>query len=147
MRTIGLDIPIDDPCSFCSYLEGDQPYTIVRRSDLVATFVTREQRGLPHLLVIPVQHRETILDLTDDEAAAVMREARDAARAIDTAFARPGIAVWQNNGVAAWQSIPHLHLHVAGTLEAGGTEWGPVQTIPVAATDEIAERIRAAWPA
>lgn len=44
------------------------------------------------------------------------------------------MAVWQNNGVAANQAIPHLHFHLAGTLPGGGTNFGDVPELSVAAT-------------
>ena len=94
----------------------------------------------------PYRHRETILDLTDDECAALMVEVRNAATAIDAAYQRPGISVWQNNGEAASQSIRHVHFHVAGTLDSGGTEWGPVEELPLAKTELIAKQVRAHWP-
>ena len=129
-------------CPFCAFLRGDKPYTILRRSELVATLVTREQRGMSHLLVVPVRHCPTILDLNDEESAALMREIRHAARIVDAAERRPGIAVWQNNGIAANQAVAHVHFHVAGTLEGGGTSWGEVPKLSVAETDAIARRLR-----
>jgi histidine triad (HIT) family protein len=36
-----------------------------------------------------------------------------AAMLIDRAHSKPGIAVWQNNGVPAEQAINHVHFHVA----------------------------------
>jgi hypothetical protein len=69
---------------------------------------------------------------------------RHAARVIDLADGRPGIAVWQNNGVPANQTIGHLHFHVAGTLDTGGTEWGDVPELSVAETDAIAEKLHRA---
>jgi histidine triad (HIT) family protein len=65
-----------------------------------------------------------------------------AARAIDAADGRPGIAVWQNNGIAADQTIPHVHFHVAGTFPDGGTERGHVKELSVEETDRIADRLR-----
>ncbi len=98
-------------------------------------------------MVVPIAHRETILDLTDDECSALMTEVRDAARAIDAAYQRPGISVWQNNGESASQSIRHVHFHVAGTLDSGGTEWGgQVEELSIAETERIAEGIRPYWP-
>jgi histidine triad (HIT) family protein len=61
-----------------------------------------------------------------------------AARAINDAYGRPGIAVWQNNGVPARQTIAHVHFHVAGTLPDGGTEWGEVREEPIEQTNAIA---------
>ena len=70
-----------------------------------------------------------------------MDEIRLAARAIDLAEARPGIAIWQNNGKPAAQAISHVHFHVAGTLSGGGTDWGTVREWSVAETDEVARRL------
>lgn len=139
-------IEIQDPgrCAFCAYLAGERPYTILWRRPLVATLVTREQRGISHVLVLPTRHTETILDLTDAEAAALMNDVRKVARLVDRAYQRPGIAIWQNNGSPAHQTIAHMHFHVAGTLDAGGTDWGPVPELPITDTDAIAARLLAA---
>ncbi len=141
-----IELPDDGPCAFCAYLDGSRPYTVLRRDGLVAVLVTREQRGVSHLLVIPVRHTPTILDLTDAEAEAVMTWLRRATSAIDQAERRPGISVWQNNGAAAGQAISHFHCHVAGTLPGGGTDFGSVEELEVADTDRIAERLRGAAP-
>lgn len=145
MSRSGIRLPDSEPCAFCAYLDGSRPFTFVARDAITATLVTQEQRGLPHLLVVPRTHRETILDLTDAEASAVIVAVKNAARAIDAAYKRPGIAIWQNNGETARQSIGHVHFHVAGTLDGGGTEWGEVEEISLAETEVIAERIRAHW--
>ena len=135
-------LPTSGSCPFCAFLRGEKPYTILRRSELVAILVTREQRGVSHLLVVPVRHCPTILDLRDEESGALMTEIRQAARIVDAAERRPGIAVWQNNGITANQAVAHVHFHVAGTLEEGGTMWGEVPKLSVAETDAIAERLR-----
>lgn len=137
-----LEIPQETDCAFCAYLRGDRPYTILSRDEVVATLVTREQRGLPHLLVIPVRHAPTILDLTDAESITMMRAVRTAAVLIDSVEKRPGIAIWQKNGLPAAQTIGHVHFHVAGTLPGGGTVFGDVKTLSVSQTDAIAARLR-----
>ena len=50
-----LDIPEQEPCAFCDYLSGARPFTILYRNDLIAVLVTREQRAIGHLLVLPVR--------------------------------------------------------------------------------------------
>jgi histidine triad (HIT) family protein len=146
MTSANIDVPDRETCAFCDYLSGVRPYTILERTDTVAALVTREQRGVGHVLVVPTAHRETILDLTADEAPAIMIEVVRVARAIDLAYERPGIAIWQNNGLPAHQSIPHVHFHVAGTLEEGGTDWGRVPELTVEQTDKVAEQLRANLP-
>lgn len=141
MTDSNLNIPDDEPCAFCDYLARRRPFTIVCESVLVAILVTREQRGIGHLLVLPVRHYPTLLESTAPERHALIDSLSSAAAAIDAAFERPGIAVWQNNGVAAHQAIGHLHFHVAGTLPEGGTDFGDVRELSIAETDAIAEKL------
>ena len=141
-----LDLPDNPDCAFCAYLRGERPYTILSCSPQTATFVTREQRGHPHLLVLPLRHVPSLLEMTDEEVAAVAVEVRNAASLIEKAYAKTGIAVWQNNGIPAHQSVPHLHFHVAGTLPGGGTEWGDVPALTVTQTDAIADQLRPHLP-
>jgi histidine triad (HIT) family protein len=143
MNTLtNIEVPHSEPCAFCAYLAGERPYTILSRTSEIATFVTREQRGHPHLLVLPIRHVSTILELSDLEAAAVAIGVREAAKLIDRAYSKTGIAVWQNNGVPAGQAINHVHFHVAGTLDGGGTEFGPVIELSINDTDEISRKLR-----
>jgi histidine triad (HIT) family protein len=137
-----LEIPERDTCAFCDYLSGRRPFTVLWTGPLIATLVTREQRGTPHVLVVTKRHCPTILDVTAEESAALMAGVVDAAKVIDKNFGRPGIAVWQNNGIPAHQDIPHVHFHVAGTRDGGGTEWGEVPELSVTETDYIAEMLR-----
>jgi histidine triad (HIT) family protein len=145
MNGSALQLPEADNCAFCSYLAGIRPYAVLWTESRVAVLVTQEQRGVGHVLVLPMRHVPTILDLADSEAGDLMLAVRDAAAMIDHTYERPGIAVWQNNGTAAHQAIPHLHFHVAGTLPEGGTDLGNVDEIPLkealAIRRELAPRI------
>ncbi|MEO5663430.1 MAG: HIT family protein [Nocardioides sp.] len=137
-----LVVPDAYPCAFCDYLSGARPFTILHRNELAAILVTREQRGIAHLLVVTTRHAPTILDLEADESHAVMDFVQSAARVIDEVEMRHGISVWQNNGVDAHQAIPHFHVHVAGTVPGGGTDWDHVRELAIEETDAIAERLR-----
>ena len=137
-----LVLPDAYPCAFCDYLSGARPFTILHREQDAAVLVTREQRGASHLLVVSTRHVPTILELQDAEAHAVIDLVRRSASAIDQVDRRPGISVWQNNGVDAHQAIPHLHFHVAGTVDGGGTDWDQVRELTVDETDAIVDRLR-----
>ncbi len=94
-----LLLPPSEPCSFCQYLAGTRPYTVLDRDELTAILVTYEQRGRGHVLVIPVEHRVTLLELSLAEQRALMHGVVRATRAISGAFDPEGVAVWQNNGI------------------------------------------------
>ncbi|WP_116948001.1 HIT domain-containing protein [Jiangella endophytica] len=138
-----IQVPIDDPCAFCEYLAGRRPYTIIDRDALTAVLVTREQRGRGHVLVVPVDHYETIIDVPTPVAEALMRSVQRWAAAIARAHSAEGLAVWQNNGIPAHQSVPHVHFHLAATLPEGGTHWDGVPTLSIRETDAIAETLLA----
>lgn len=145
-RAVPLVLPPDDPCAFCRYLAGETRSTILEQGPVVSILVTFEQRGVGHVLVVPTAHRPTILDLLPEEHGPLMGATARAAAAIRGAYDPEGIAVWQNNGIPAHQSVPHVHVHVAGTLPGGGTEWGDVARLPFEATDAVADRLRAHLP-
>lgn len=146
MSASALELPEVDACAFCSYLAGTRPYAILWTEARVAVLVTQEQRGIGHLLVLPTRHVVTLLDLADSEAEDLMLAVRDAAATIDRTYERPGIAVWQNNGTAAHQAIPHLHFHVAGTLPGGGTNLGDVNEVPLEETLAIGRKLATQIP-
>ena len=140
-----LRVP-DGDCSFCAYLAGERPYTILERNDQTALLVTWEQRGLGHVVAIPVAHRLTIFDLAPSEATALMQATVRAATAVRDAFDPDGLVIWQNNGIPAHQSVPHVHFHIAGTVPGGRTIDGPVQRLSTAESDTIAARLRPHLP-
>lgn len=138
----GIELPDDGACAFCAYIRGERPYTILFRTARTATLVTREQKGEPHVLVVPLRHVPTILDLSDAEAAALAIAVRIAAQAIDCAYGKSGIAVWQNNGVPAGQKVSHVHFHVAGTSARIENEGHSEKELSLSETDAIAAKLR-----
>jgi histidine triad (HIT) family protein len=142
MMKSGIELPDDGPCAFCAYIRGERPYTILFKTAETATLVTREQKGEPHLLVVPLRHVPTILDLSDAEAASLAIAVRVAAQAIDRAYSKPGIAVWQNNGVPAGQKISHVHFHVAGTSVGIEIDSPSAEELSLSETDAIATKLR-----
>jgi histidine triad (HIT) family protein len=74
----------------------------------------------------------------------VFRSAAKVARAIRGAFEPPGLSVYQANGVAAGQTVLHLHIHLVPRYEGDGMAltW-PVKNPPREKLTEYAEKIRA----
>ncbi len=94
-----LAIPQVARCASCDYLAGARPYTIAWRDAATAILVTREQRGVGDVLVIPLACRPTLLDLSPAEAGAVMANMQRAGRVIVAAHEPAGLAAWQNNDI------------------------------------------------
>lgn len=99
-------------CPFCAIVAGQAPASIVAESALALAFMDLRQPVPGHVLVVPRAHAETIYDLPPDAAAEVMRLAVRVARALRALHDPPGLNLWQSNGEAGGQEVPHVHLHV-----------------------------------
>lgn len=135
-------------CVFCRIVAGENQAAVVRSGGNTLTIPDRRQPGFPdgaHLLVIPRVHVELVDELTPDLAAAVMQAVVTAARMLRRTFRPDGMSVWQSNGRAAGQEVPHVHMHVL-TRNAGDALLRVYPTRPTTPTPSeltaLAERIR-----
>jgi histidine triad (HIT) family protein len=88
----------------------------------VFAFMDAGQVNDGHVIVATKHPYETLLDMDEDTAAALMRAAWKLARAVQDAFAPEGITVLQANRAAGWQTVPHAHLHVLPRYAGDGVE-------------------------
>lgn len=82
-----------------------------------------------HTLVIPRRHVGSFFDITADERASLLRLLDEAKVALEREFAPQGYNIGINDGAAAGQTVPHLHIHLipryTGDREdpRGGVRW------------------------
>jgi histidine triad (HIT) family protein len=128
---------------FEKLLSGEWPCARVYEDELVFAFMDAGQVNDGHVIVATRRPFETLLDMDEDTAAALMRAAWKIARAVQAAFAPEGITVLQANGAAGWQTVPHAHLHVLPRYANDGVEltW-PRKEPGMARLLELAQRIR-----
>ena len=147
MSYFELPKPRRERCPFCDNVEGrvserGTRCAVVSETDLTLTFVAPRRQHQGRLLVITKRHVPTLLDLTDEEAAAIMCDTCRAALAVTRALEPDGLTIYQNNGVGAGHEIPHVHMHVVPRYhddDGAIPEKGPV--IPYEERAELAERI------
>ena len=113
------------PCVFCTL----PPARIERSSELA--WVVRD--GFPispgHTLIIPKRHVASFFDLTPAERADVLG-LLDAAKAdLDRELSPQGYNIGINDGAAAGQTVPHVHIHLVPRFDGdrqdprGGIRW------------------------
>jgi histidine triad (HIT) family protein len=115
---LALEVPQHEVCPFCENIEKGETSSGTKCAvieDLADTFafILPRQIATPHLVVIPKRHAATLIDLTSEEAAAIARHMQRLAVAVERAFRPAGLGVFQNNGVAAGQSVGHYHMHLS----------------------------------
>lgn len=102
----------DDNNIFARILRGELPKVALYEDDLTLAFMDIMPSVAGHALVITKEKAETILDLSSEGAAALIKTTQKITRAVKKALDAPGIMLVQLNGAAAGQSIPHIHFHV-----------------------------------
>ena len=114
------------PCIFCERISGERDdWAVIDEDELTISWINPAQFEEGQALVIPRRHAPTLLDLTDEEAAALMANVRRLAKAMVRAFGPDGLTLYQNNGVASLQAVPHVHFHVVPRRYGSGWGEGP----------------------
>jgi diadenosine tetraphosphate (Ap4A) HIT family hydrolase len=112
-------------CIFCKM----DPSRIIAETPL--TFTIRD--GFPisagHTLIISKRHFCSFFEATTDEERELLQALRDAKAQLDYEFSPVGYNIGINDGSAAGQTIPHLHIHLIPRYEGdvedsrGGVRW------------------------
>jgi histidine triad (HIT) family protein len=111
----------------------------------VLVFLPDVPAVLGHTLVVPRAHLPNIWAVGQREAYDLVDVTRRVAAAVAEATNAEGMNIIQSNGVAAGQSVFHLHIHVVPRKDGDrmpdlwpdDAEWPPTQL------DSIAEELRA----
>ena len=118
-----IQLPHADSCYFCRIIAAaDDRWRVIEDTPLTVTVLNGRQFEVGQCIVVPVRHAPTLLDLADEEGAAVFAAARRVAQAIVAAFDPDGVLLYQNNGLGSGQEVPHFHLHVVP--RRAGSDWG-----------------------
>jgi len=110
-------------------------------------FVDLRQFHPGHVLVIPREHFNNVRDLDAHTGAALMSTLARVTRAVADAFPNQGLSLWHSIGEAAFQEVPHLHIHVHPRTTGDDFLRVYPGDLPIEADvktrDEIAARVRA----
>ena len=102
----------DNQNIFARILRGELPAIKVYEDERVLAFMDIMPQAEGHTLVIPKSPAVTLLDLAPEEAAYTIQIVQKVAKAIETALQVEGIVLMQLSGVAAGQTVPHVHFHL-----------------------------------
>lgn len=95
-------------CPFCSLPE----VRIVHRHELAVVVRDAYPVAPGHSLVIPRRHAASYFELRPAEQAARLSLLDAARSALAREFAPDGYTIGINDGAAAGQTVPHVHLHL-----------------------------------
>lgn len=118
-------MPVSDPCPFCS-IPSDR---IVGRQG--TAFAIRDAFPVSpgHTLIIPRRHIGSLFGIPGSDLLDLLQLLGRMKTALDAEFSPDGYNIGVNDGVAAGQTVPHLHIHLIPRYKGdqpdprGGVRW------------------------
>jgi len=102
-------------CLFCKIIAGEIPAEFVHQDDRCVVIQDINPQAPTHVLVIPLEHMESLDEASQRDEALLGHLLRVAARmANDAGHGETGYRSVINTGAGAGQSVFHLHVHVLG---------------------------------
>ena len=121
---------------------GKYPYyEIYHDSDIIA-ILDKYPIDKGHSLVITKKPYEKLTDMSNQEVAELFSKIPKIANAIIKATNADAFSIAQNNGKAAKQIIPHVHVHIIPRYNNTGTLWLKRKILKDNELDELAQKIR-----
>jgi len=98
------------PCIFCKIINGESKGYTVFEDEVSVAFLDYRPLLHGHVLLVPKQHYETLIDLPQDLVGPLFANVQFLARVIEQGLEAGGTFVGVNNRFS--QSVPHLHIHI-----------------------------------
>jgi histidine triad (HIT) family protein len=105
-------MPADPECIFCRIAAGELPSTRIDEDERTVAFMDINPATRGHVLVIPRDHSADLLEIGDEDLAAVARMGRKIASRSKERLGADGVNLLNSCGRVAWQTVFHFHLHV-----------------------------------
>jgi histidine triad (HIT) family protein len=131
-------------CIFCDILDGKLDAHILYEDEDHIAFLDKYPIDDGHTLVIPKKHHERITDMNSNNVGKIFSIVPKIAKAVLIGSGADAFSLAQNNGKAAKQIIPHVHIHIIPRYNNKGAEWTKRQILTPDVLSELAVKIRAA---
>ena len=112
-------------CIFCSIVSKKSKAANIFENDEFIAFMDKYPINMGHVLVLPKKHHQTILDMQLEDTGKLFSLSSHLAKAVVKAVNADGFTLGQNNGEAANQEVPHVHVHIVPRFnnDSEGSRW------------------------
>ena len=121
---------------------GKCPYYEIYHDSNIIAILDKYPIDKGHSLVITKKPYEKLTDMSNQEVAELFSKIPKIANAIIKATNADAFSIAQNNGRAAKQIIPHVHVHIIPRYNDTGTLWLKRKILRDNELDELAQKIR-----
>lgn len=130
-------------CIFCKIVRGEIPCQKIYEDKNVIAFLDINPVNKGHILVIPKEHYETILDIPEGLLGKLMIIVKKVDKTVLNAFEINACNIDINQGKDAGQIVPHLHIHIIPRFHSDNfKKWPAKKYDGDKEMKKIAEKIR-----
>ena len=130
-------------CIFCDIINGTRKGHFLYSDDQHVVFLDKYPIDIGHSLIVPRSHHELITDMSPNDVGSIFSLVPMIASAILKATSADAFSLAQNNGYAAKQIVPHVHIHIIPRYNERGTVWTKRDIADDADLAALATKIRA----
>lgn len=110
-------------CIFCEIIQRKRPGHFIYEDDFHVAFLDKYPIDYGHSLVLPRDHFEKVTDMNSDNVGDLFSKVPKIAKAVIKTINADAFSLAQNNGRAAKQIVPHVHIHIIPRFNNKGTVW------------------------
>ena len=123
-------------------IEGKLSCYVIYQDDDCIAILDKYPIDNGHSLVIPKKPHEKLTDMDVDEVAKLFSKIPKIANAIIKATKADAFSIAQNNGKAAKQIIPHVHVHIIPRYNKTGILWTKRKILKDNELNDLAQKIK-----
>lgn len=131
-------------CLFCRIGKKEIEAEIIYEDDVSVAILDIHPRAPGHTMVIPRLHRETILDVPEEELKPLFSAVKTVVSLLSKSLHPEGFTIGINQGKASGQLVDHLHIHAIPRFlnDGGGSIHSVVDNKSGGTVQETAAKIR-----
>ena len=129
-------------CIFCDIINGKLPCYLIHEDDKHIVILDRYPIDVGHSLIITKKPYEKLTDMNVEEIMDLFSKIPKIINAIIKATKADGFSIAQNNGKAAKQIIPHVHVHIIPRYNATETLWTQRKLMEDTELNKLVQKIR-----
>ena len=129
-------------CIFCDIINGKLPCHLIHKDDNHIVILDRYPIDVGHSLIITKKPYEKLTDMSVEEIMDLFSKIPKIISAIIKATKADGFSIAQNNGKAAKQIIPHVHVHIIPRYNATETIWTQRKLMKDIELNKLVQKIR-----
>lgn len=131
-------------CIFCSIIKGSAPGAVIYTDNEFIALMDRYPVNYGHTLLVPKVHYNDLLSMPLDQIGRMYCMAANLAKIIISSVKADGFNLGQNNGRAANQIVPHVHVHIIPryNYDSPNGNWPSRKVASFVELTKIAELIR-----